>query len=73
MVIVGHLPAKVVEYRRKYRSLAATYVEFSSDGMELLANLGGEQIYVFPLRCDLQKAYSSFNIPQFLGSTGKHN
>lgn len=36
------------DYGRKYRSLASTYVEFSPDGSELLANLGGEQIYLFP-------------------------
>jgi WD and tetratricopeptide repeat-containing protein 1 len=61
----------VSEYKRKYRSLAATYVEFSPDGKELLVNLGGEQIYIFPMRCDLQKTYDSFFIPQLLMSPGK--
>lgn len=32
---------------RRYRSLTTTYVTFSPDGKDLLANLGGEQIYLF--------------------------
>jgi len=43
----GHLPQKQHDYRRKYRTLASTYVTFSPDGNELLVNLGGEQIYLF--------------------------
>jgi WD and tetratricopeptide repeat-containing protein 1 len=37
------LPKKEDDYKRKFRPLAATYVTFSPDGRELLANLGGEQ------------------------------
>jgi len=44
---VGHLPQKQHDYRRKYRTLASTYVTFGPDGNELLVNLGGEQIYLF--------------------------
>ncbi len=29
------------------RSINATYVNFSADGRHLLANLGGEQIYLY--------------------------
>lgn len=43
----GHIPHKQLELQRKYRSLALTFVTFSPDGTELLANLGGEQIYLF--------------------------
>ena len=43
----GHLPQKQHDYRRKYRTLASTYVTFGPDGNELLVNLGGEQIYLF--------------------------
>ena len=47
MFIAGHLPQKQHDYRRKYRTLASTYVTFGPDGNELLVNLGGEQIYLF--------------------------
>ena len=42
----GHVPRQSGSQRR-YRSLALTYVTFSPDGNELLANVGGEQIYLF--------------------------
>ena len=45
--IAGHLPQKKEEYKKKCRTLAATYLTFSPDGSELLVNLGGEQIYLF--------------------------
>lgn len=45
--IAGHLPEKQQDYKKRYRTLAATYITFSSDGQELLVNLGGEQIYLF--------------------------
>ncbi|XP_074645517.1 WD and tetratricopeptide repeats protein 1-like [Tubulanus polymorphus] len=58
--VAGHLPQKQTDYRRRYRTLASTYVTFSPDGNELLVNLGGEQIYLFdinkrllPLKYDL--------------------
>ena len=34
-------------YRRRFRSLASTYVTFDPSGRYLLANLGGEQIYLY--------------------------
>lgn len=45
--IAGHLPVKEEERKRRYRSLVATYVTFGPTGHELLANLGGEQVYLF--------------------------
>ena len=47
--VAGHLPSRVQEFHRENRSLHATYVTFSPDGNELLANLGGEQIYLFDM------------------------
>lgn len=41
------MPPKLSDFKRRYRSLTATYVSFSPDGKDLLANLGGEQIYLF--------------------------
>jgi WD and tetratricopeptide repeat-containing protein 1 len=35
------------DYRRRFRSLASTYVTFDPSGRYLLANLGGEQIYLY--------------------------
>ncbi|XP_064601021.1 WD and tetratricopeptide repeats protein 1-like [Liolophura sinensis] len=46
-LIAGHLPQKQQEYRKKYRTLASTFLTFGPDGSELLVNLGGEQIYMF--------------------------
>lgn len=43
----GHLPHKLDYYRRRHRSLASTYVTFDPSGRYLLANLGGEQIYLY--------------------------
>ncbi|ESO02556.1 hypothetical protein HELRODRAFT_65956, partial [Helobdella robusta] len=45
--VAGHLPEKEVEFRKRHRTLASTYVAFSPNGQELLVNLGGEQIYLF--------------------------
>lgn len=41
------MPVKLTDFRRRYRHLTTTYVTFSPDGKDLLANLGGEQIYLF--------------------------
>ncbi|KAF8785368.1 WD and tetratricopeptide repeats protein 1 like protein [Argiope bruennichi] len=45
--VAGHLPLKQDDFKKRYRTLTSTYVAFSPDGNELLANLGGEQIYLF--------------------------
>uniref|UniRef100_T1IVI1 WD and tetratricopeptide repeats protein 1 n=1 Tax=Strigamia maritima TaxID=126957 RepID=T1IVI1_STRMM len=45
--VAGHLPIKHKDYKKRYRTLASTYLTFSPDGGELLVNLGGEQIYLF--------------------------
>lgn len=57
----GHLPQKQPDYRKRYRTLASTYLTFSPDGAELLVNLGGEQIYLF----DVNRARKphKFDIP----------
>lgn len=57
LLLIGHLPQKHHDYRRKYRTLASTYVTFSPDGNELLVNLGGEQVYLFDInkRCPPQR------------------
>ncbi|GLG95424.1 Protein will die slowly, partial [Gryllus bimaculatus] len=47
--VAGHLPLKQHDFRKRYRNLASTYLTFSSDGNELLVNLGGEQIYLFDI------------------------
>ncbi|ODM96150.1 WD and tetratricopeptide repeats protein 1 [Orchesella cincta] len=71
--VPGHLPPKIGEYKRKYRSLASTYVSYSPDGNELLVNLGGEQIYLFPVHGDLQKGVTCLTIPEgILKHPSKH-
>lgn len=64
--VAGHLPQKQQDYRKKYRTLASTYMTFGPDGKELLVNLGGEQIYLFdvisrrrPKRYDIDNQPSS--------------
>ena len=44
----GHLPQRYGrEQPRRYRHLVTTYLTFSPDGKEVLANLGGEHVYLF--------------------------
>ncbi|CAN7983925.1 unnamed protein product [Ixodes pacificus] len=57
----GHLPLKYP--RKRFRTLASTYVAFSPDGSELLANLGGEQIYLFNINQPRQP--KSFDLQNF--------
>ena len=66
LMVIGHLPQKQQDYRKKYRTLASTYMTFGPDGKELLVNLGGEQIYLFdvisrrrPKRYDIDNQPSS--------------
>ncbi|XP_075440757.1 WD and tetratricopeptide repeats protein 1-like [Ascaphus truei] len=47
--VAGHLPVKHPDNNNRLRVLVATYVTFSPDGTELLANMGGEQVYLFDL------------------------
>ncbi|XP_059485390.1 WD and tetratricopeptide repeats protein 1 [Neocloeon triangulifer] len=61
----GHLPSLVPKNGRSFMtspSAVSTYLTFSSDGNELLVNLGGEQIYLFDTYM-LRKPYS-FKLPQ---------
>ena len=45
---IAHLPRKLEKYpQRRFRTLASTYVTFDPTGRYLLANLGGEQIYLY--------------------------
>lgn len=47
----GHLPPQLSkDSRRRFRAYVATYVNFSPNGYELIANLGGEQIYLFDIK-----------------------
>ena len=47
----GHLPPQLSkDLRRRFRAYVATYVNFSPCGRELIANLGGEQIYLFDIK-----------------------
>lgn len=48
------MPARVQEYSKRYRMLAATYITFSPDGHDLLVNLGGEQIYLYNVNYSAQ-------------------
>ncbi|XP_045110144.1 WD and tetratricopeptide repeats protein 1-like isoform X1 [Portunus trituberculatus] len=46
-LVPGHLPDRLREFHRQGRSLSTTYLTYSADGTQLLANLGGEHIYLF--------------------------
>lgn len=65
----GHLPQKQHDYRRKYRTLASTYVTFGPDGNELLVNLGGEQIYLFDVNRQQPPQQFDVSIRQKIGPT----
>ncbi|KAF2361562.1 hypothetical protein FHG87_007688 [Trinorchestia longiramus] len=45
--IPGHLPVSRERPQRQFRSLATTYLSYSPSGEHLLANLGGENIYLY--------------------------
>lgn len=66
--IAGHLPQKQLDYKKRYRTLAATYVTFSPDGRELLVNLGGEQIYLFDINNN--RVPEKFDISMVLAANG---
>lgn len=65
--VAGHLPQKQMDYRKRYRTLASTYVTYSPDGSELLVNLGGEQIYLFDV--NKKRKPQKFDMSLVLGST----
>lgn len=54
----------------KYRSLAATYLTFGFNGIDLLLNLGGEQIYLFDIT--KKRPPKAFDIPQSTMPKGKN-
>ncbi|KAK7019403.1 WD and tetratricopeptide repeat protein [Halocaridina rubra] len=56
-LVPGHLPDKLKEYYQRYRSLATTYLTYNVDGTHLLANLGGEHIYLFNTTSPQQPRY----------------
>lgn len=60
----GHLPLKYP--KKRFRTLASTYVAFGPDGSELLANLGGEQIYLFNI--NQPRRPKNFDLPSFPAS-----
>jgi hypothetical protein len=57
--VPGHLPRRIDEYRKRLKTLAITFIQFSPDGTELLVNLGGEQLYSFVLNEDYSKSHYS--------------
>lgn len=66
--IAGHLPQKQKDYKKRYRTLASTYLTFSPDGTELLVNLGGEQIYLFDV--NRRRKAEKFDISMVLSQNG---
>lgn len=66
--IAGHLPQKQQDYKKRYRTLASTYLTFSPDGRELLVNLGGEQVYIFDV--NRRRKAEKFDISMVLAANG---
>ncbi|CAH1798641.1 unnamed protein product [Owenia fusiformis] len=66
--VAGHLPQKQQDYKKRYRTLASTYLTFSPDGNELLVNLGGEQIYMFDI--NRRQLPQKFNMPRMPNTNG---
>jgi WD and tetratricopeptide repeat-containing protein 1 len=65
-LFAGHLPHKQQDYKKRYRTLASTYLTFSPEGSELLVNLGGEQIYLFDV--NKKRKAIKFNLPLSLSN-----
>ena len=65
----GHLNKQTSSARHGItkRSITCTYVTFSPDGQELLANLGGEQVYLFDALRD--RTPTKFTVDDFEAST----
>ena len=68
LLFLGHLPQKQQDYRKRYRTLASTYLTFSPDGRELLVNLGGEQIYLFDI--NKRRGPQKFDLPLIQNTNG---
>ncbi|XP_013417552.1 WD and tetratricopeptide repeats protein 1 isoform X2 [Lingula anatina] len=66
----GHLPQKLKDFKKRYRTLASTYVTFGPDGTELLVNLGGEQIYLFDINKPRKPQRLELPFQDLLGSNG---
>ncbi|XP_049781541.1 WD and tetratricopeptide repeats protein 1-like isoform X1 [Schistocerca cancellata] len=47
--VAGQLPSIQRFYRKNYRNLVSTYITFGPNGRDLLANMGGEQVYIFDI------------------------
>lgn len=62
----GHLN-KVKDGRDDFSNKAITYLTFSPDGTELLANMGAEQIYLF----DINNAKEPVVSVLFMGNSNR--
>ncbi|KAK3786734.1 hypothetical protein RRG08_000942 [Elysia crispata] len=71
--IAGHLPRKQMDYKKRYRTLASTYVTFGPDGTELLVNLGGEQIYLYDVNNRLALQRFDLSILESSSSGKEHD
>lgn len=70
--IAGHLPQKQMDYKKRYRTLASTYVTFGPDGTELLVNLGGEQIYLYDVNKKLPLQRFDLSILELKSQVKEH-
>lgn len=58
----GHLA--IENYDNNSFKLATTYISFNSAGTEMLANIGGEQIYLYDVNSS--RSISEMKVPQFV-------
>ena len=65
--VAGHLPTQKRSQRVPWRrdNFTSTYATFSSDGRELLANMGSEQIYLFDVFHGTPILLDSLNFKNF--------
>lgn len=61
----GHLPMRIIEYRKRMKTLSVTFLSFSPDGKELLVNLGGEQLYLYDLKSSENSSSAVFKYDSF--------
>jgi WD and tetratricopeptide repeat-containing protein 1 len=64
--VAGHLPYSVSRRYWPKQVYSTTYVTFSPNGQELLANMGGEQIYLFDVFHGDPLLMNTFKVQKFL-------
>ena len=69
-IFLGHLPHQKRRVLWRRDNFTSTYVTFSPNGRELLANMGSEQIYLFDVFHGNPILLDSLNFKNFVAKCG---